>query len=125
MLNEQDRVATFVNRGIVKMSGGDLRGADWDFDTAIKLHSDEPEALLNKGLLRLRQNKLEEAIGFISRSLDAKTVRPALAYYARAISQEQLGNVRAAYADLVRARDLDPRWDLPAKELTRYRVTQR
>ncbi len=122
LLTDDDRVATIVNRGIVKMSVGDFRGADYDFDTAIRMKPDEPEALLNKGLLRLRQNRLEEAIGYFDRSIDAKTLRPALAHYVRAISQEQLGNVRGAYADLIRARDLDPKWSLPAEELTRYHV---
>lgn len=124
LLSDDDRVATIVNRGIVKMSLGDFRGADNDFDTAIRMKADEPEALLNKGLLRLRQNRLEEAIGYFDRSIDAKTVRPALAHYVRAISQEQLGNVRGAYADLIRARELDPKWPLPAEELTRYHVSR-
>jgi tetratricopeptide (TPR) repeat protein len=122
LLSDNDRVATIVNRGIVKMSLGDFRGADDDFDTAIRMDADEPEALLNKGLLRLRQNRPEEAIGYFDRSIDAKTLRPALAHYVRAITQEQLGNVRGAYADLIRARELDPKWPLPAEELTRYHV---
>jgi tetratricopeptide (TPR) repeat protein len=122
LLSDNDRLATIVNRGIVKMSLGNLRGADRDFDTAIRLKADEPEALLNMGLLRLRQNRLEEAIGYFGRSIDAKTLRPALAYYGRAMSQEQLGNVGRAYADLTRARDLDPKWPVPAEELTRYQV---
>lgn len=122
LLSDNDRVATIVNRGIVKMSLGDFRGADDDFDRAIRMDADEPEALLNKGLLRLRQNRPEEAIGYFDRSIDAKTLRPALAHYVRAITQEQLGNVRGAYADLIRARELDPKWPLPAEELTRYHV---
>jgi tetratricopeptide (TPR) repeat protein len=124
LLSDNDRVATIVNRGIVKMNVGNLRGADLDFDTAIRMDAGEPEALLNMGLLRLRQNRLEDAIGYFNRSIDAKTLRPALAHYVRAISQEQLGNVRGAYADLIRARELDPKWPLPAEELTRYHVSR-
>jgi tetratricopeptide (TPR) repeat protein len=124
LLTDNDRVATIVNRGIVKMNLGDFRGADYDFDTAIRMNADEPEALLNKGLLRLRQNRIEEAISYFNRSIDAKTLRPALAHYVRAISLEQLGNVRGAYADLVLARELDPKWPLPAEELTRYHVSR-
>ena len=124
LLTDNDRVATIVNRGIVKMSLGDFHGADYDFKTAIRMNAGEPEALLNMGLLRLRQNRLEEAIGYFGRSSDANTLRPALAHYVRGISQEQLGNVRGAYADLVRARELDPKWPLPAEELTRYHVRQ-
>jgi len=51
-------------------------------------------------------------------------VRPALAYYGRAIVNEDLGNVRQAYADLQRARDLEPRWALPTEELARYVVRE-
>lgn len=124
LLSDNDRVATIVNRGIVKMSLNDFRGAADDFDTAMHMNPHEPEALLNMGLLRLRQNRLEEAIGYFDRSIDAQTLRPALAHYVRAISQEQLGNVRDAYADLIRARELDPKWTLPAEELTRYHVSR-
>jgi len=124
LLSEKDRIATIVNRGIVKMSVGDFGGADDDFDRALRMNAGEPEALLNMGLLRLRQNRLEEAVGYFNRSIDAKTLRPALAHYVRAISQEQLGNLRSAYADLMRARELDPKWPLPAEELTRYHVSR-
>ena len=117
-----DRVATFVNRGIVRMNLGDHVGADRDFDTALGMDPNEPEAWLNKGLLRLRQNKPDAAVPLIEHAMQARTIRPALALYARGIANEQLGHVSQAYADLVRARDLAPSWPLPAAQLRRYSV---
>ena len=121
-LSFQDRVATGVNRGIVRMNLNDRAGADRDFDVALSMDQKEPEAWLNKGLLRLRDNKAHEAMPLIQRAIDAHTIRPALAIYARGIANEQLGNLRAAYDDLTQARDMAPGWKLPSEQLTRYRV---
>jgi tetratricopeptide (TPR) repeat protein len=121
-LSFDDQVATFVNRGIVRMNLGDHAGADRDFDTALRMDQTEPEAWLNKGLLRLRQNRPDAAIPLIERAIQARTIRPALALYAHGVANEQLGHVRQAYADLVRARELAPGWALPAEQLRRYQV---
>jgi hypothetical protein len=43
----------------------------------------------------------------------------------RGIAHEDAGNFRAAYADLQRARELDPAWSLPTVELQRYQVVSR
>lgn len=121
-LSFDDRVATFVNRGIVRMNLSDHAGADRDFDTALTMDQNEPEAWLNKGLLKLRQNQPEAAMPLIERAMQARTIRPALALYARGIANEQLGHIRQAYADLVRARELAPSWSLPAAQLRRYSI---
>jgi tetratricopeptide (TPR) repeat protein len=125
MMSDHDRAATHVNRGIVKMRMGDLIGADEDFDTALELHGADAEAMLNKGFLRLRQGQFQAALPYLDRSIEAQTIRPALAHYARAVVYEELGNVRAAYADLVRARDADPSWATPTRELARFKVSGR
>jgi tetratricopeptide (TPR) repeat protein len=121
-LSYQDRVATLVNRGIVRMNLNDRQGADRDFDAALAMDQNEPEAWLNKGLLRLREDKASEAMPLIQHSIDAHTIRPALALYARGVANEQLGRLQAAYADLSQARDLAPGWKLPAEQLQRYHV---
>jgi hypothetical protein len=61
----------------------------------------------------------------IERAIQLRTRRPALAYYARGIVHEDMGEVRKAYADLIRARDLEPGWSDPVRELQRYRVARR
>lgn len=121
-LSSSDRVATLVNRGIVRMNLNDRLGADSDFDAALAMDQNEPEAWLNKGLLRLRQDRPSEAMPLIQRAIDAHTIRPALALYARGVANEQLGRLKAAYADLSQARDIAPGWKLPAEQLARYHV---
>jgi hypothetical protein len=37
---------------------------------------------------------------------------------------EDTGNLKQAYADLQRARDLEPKWALPGEELKRFVVRE-
>jgi Flp pilus assembly protein TadD len=124
-LDTHDRVATFVNRGILRLATGDFRAADKDFDRAIAIDPREPESWLNKGVSTIRQGNSAAAVPMIARAIELNTRRPALAFYTRGIAHENRGDVKAAYADLVRARELEPEWDLPAKELARYQVRHR
>ena len=38
---------------------------------------------------------------------------PALAYFGRGLANEDMGNIRDAYADYRRAAQLDPQWSAP------------
>ena len=124
-LNFDDRVATLVNRGIVHNLRSEFVQAGRDFDDAIELDAAEPEAWLNKAVMLVRQGRNATAMPLIDRALALKTSKPALAYYMRGLIHEEAGNLKAAYADLVRARDLDPNWADPVRELQRYRVARR
>ena len=121
----RDRAATYVNRGILHMVAGHGRDADADFNAALALDQDLPDAWLNKGFLRLRQGKGREALPLLQRGIDQGPRRQALAYFARGVAYEQMGEFRSAYADLKRARDLEPRWSLPNEYLSRYQVSHR
>jgi tetratricopeptide (TPR) repeat protein len=124
-LTPLDYLATLVNRGIVKMNSSNFDMADADFDRAISIDANYPEAYLNKAFLRLRQNQPLMAIELLDRSLERQTREPALAFYARGVANEQLGRLRAAYDDFRKARELAPRWSLPGEELARYSVRGR
>ena len=118
-----DLVATFVNRGVVKLVGARYDDAIADFDQAMALDPSEPEAYLNKGSALLRKNaSKQQAISLFSGALERKTRRPELAYYARAVAHEETGNIKAAYFDYQRAQEAAPRWELPALELRRFQV---
>jgi tetratricopeptide (TPR) repeat protein len=121
-LNPRDEVATHVNRGILYYLSGNLSAANRDYDAALALDPNEAEAWLNKGMAALKARDSASAAPMFDRALALKTVRPALAYYGRAIVNEDRGNLRQAYADLQRARDLEPRWALPGEQLKRYIV---
>lgn len=121
-LSRDDEVATYVNRGVLRATHGDVAGAVDDYDAAIALDPTEPEAWLNKGFAYLRRSDPAGALRFFDAAVANSTTEPALAYYGRGIAHEQAGNVRAAYADFVQARDLNPRWALPRDELRRFKI---
>jgi tetratricopeptide (TPR) repeat protein len=120
-----DTVATHVNRGILRHRFERTAEAIADFDRAIRLDPEQPEAYLNKGALLIRLNNPGEALPLFTMALNHNTSRPALAHYGRGVANEALGNVRAAYSDYRRASELDPEWEQPRAELQRFRVVER
>jgi tetratricopeptide (TPR) repeat protein len=120
-LSSSDRVATHVNRGIIHASRRDYANALSDYDRAIVLDPTEAEAFLNKGLLLLHMASREtEALQALDLAIAKKTTMPALAYFARGVAHEQLGQVTSAYNDYQQAAALNPKWELPKRELRRF-----
>jgi len=118
----EDRVATHVNRGILYLIRGNVKQAGADFDAALALDPTEPDAWLNKAVLVARYGKSTDAMPFVSKALELKTRRPALAYFVRAMALEDSGNISGAYQDLKKAQALEPRWREPTAELARFQV---
>ena len=121
-ISDHDTIATYVNRGILRLRRSQIDVAIADFDRAIALDPQQPEAYLNKGAALIRLNNPTEALQLFTAALEYHTRRPEVAHYGRAIANETLGNVRAAYNDYRRASELDPDWAEPAAELSRFRV---
>lgn len=121
-LTKGDRVATYVNRGILHFGRGAHRAAAADFDKALGLDPAEPDAWLNKAVLTVQSGNDAEAVPMIERALDLRTRRPALAYFVLGLIEERRGNLRAAYDNFRRAQQLEPKWKQPAAELARYQV---
>ena len=120
-----ETVATHVNRGILRLRRGQVEEAIADFDRAMALDADQPEAYLNKGAALIRRNNPEDALGLFTMALERNTSRPEIAHFGRAVANEALGNVRQAYADYQRASELAPQWAEPRTELQRFRVISR
>jgi tetratricopeptide (TPR) repeat protein len=123
-LSRYERVATHVNRGILRLRRGQIDEAIADFDQAIALDPEQPEAYLNKGSALIRRHNPQEALTLFTVALDRGTSRPAIAHYGRAVANEALGNLAAAYRDYRRASELDPDWAEPRNELARFRVVE-
>jgi tetratricopeptide (TPR) repeat protein len=121
-LTNYETVATHVNRGILRLRRGLTDEAVADFDRAIALDPEQPEAYLNKGAALIRRHNPQDALQLFTVALERNTSRPAIAHYGRAVANEQLGNVAAAYHDYRRASELDPEWREPRTELARFRV---
>lgn len=124
-LNRDDEVATRVNRGIILATRGDIAGAMRDYDAALTLNRNEPEAWLNKAFATLRSGDAAAAVPLFNAAVARRTREPAMAHFGRGIAYEETGRVRAAYADYVKARDLKPDWAAPQEELRRFKVDNR
>ena len=120
-----DRAATLINRGIVQMQKQKLTGAIADFDEAIRLQPGSAEAYINKGVAVFRLGRNDEALALLSEGIARGPLRPAIAYYQRAVANEELGRVREAYEDYSRAAELAPEWADPAEQLQRFRTVRR
>ena len=124
-LTDADRVATFVNRGILKLRLGRLGEANSDFDAAIAQDPNQAEAYLNKGMVALRsEDSWQQALSLFDTALAKQTTRPELAYYGRAVANEMGGRIKAAYLDYRQASSLAPKWSDPKTELARFTVRQ-
>lgn len=122
-LSGRDQIATLVNRGILYLRKGDSVRAMADYDAAIARDPKEPEAYLNKGAALLRNpGDPKAALPMFDAALAHGTSKPALAYYGRGLAHEYLGDLKSAYYDYKRAEKLEPEWDQPRLELTRFTV---
>ena len=124
-LSDYETVATHVNRGILRLRRGLIDEAIADFDAAMALDPNQPEAYLNKGAALIQRQNPTEAAQLFTVALEHNTQRPAIAHYGRAMANEALGNVREAYQDYRMASELAPNWAAPRADLQRFRVVQR
>jgi len=120
-----DRSANLVNRGILLLLTNKNADAGRDFDEALSIDPQQPEALLGKAIQQWQAGNSGAAASLASESLQYGPKRPAVAYLIRGLANEQQGQLRAAYQDLQTAQRLEPGWDEPALQLQRYHVVSR
>jgi tetratricopeptide (TPR) repeat protein len=122
-LTEDDRNATYVNRGILKMRGGNYEAALQDYDRAIAADPQLAEAYLNKGLALVRAGRdWDAAVVLFNTAIEKHARRPALAYYGRGIAEEMKGHLKDAYLDYREASRIEPKWREPQADLLRFTV---
>jgi tetratricopeptide (TPR) repeat protein len=124
-LSTRDRGATLVNRGVVELRARDYVAAVADFDAALVVVPDLADALVNKGIAQADAGHPVDAIASLTAALAANTARPEIAYYMRAMANEDVGATGAAYDDYRRAAALAPEWTAPADQLRRFSVVRR
>jgi tetratricopeptide (TPR) repeat protein len=124
-MSKYDTVATYVNRGILRLRAGRDDDAMADFDRALAQDPNQAEAYLNKGMALLRRDDAwQDAMAQFDTALAKKTRRPALAYYGRAVANELGGRVKEAYFDYREASRIEPKWRQPQIDLARFTVHQ-
>jgi Tfp pilus assembly protein PilF len=119
----RDKAATYINRGILYMRQKQNERALQDYERAIELNANMPEAHINEGAALYSLGRYDEAMKAVNAGMT--TVDPlakAVGHYNRALIHERNGDVTAAYYDYKAAVDLKPEFTEAAKALTRFQV---
>lgn len=117
-----DRVATLVNRGTIEAAAGDTDASLADYSAALELASDRADIYVDRGVALFRARRSMEAVAEFTRALSLAPAAPELVYFDRAMAREDSGDLRGAYTDYRQAAALNPVWDAPAHELTRFQI---
>src|SRR5690606_38511947 len=91
-----------------------------DFEQAIQLDANMAQAHVNRGYSLVALMRWEESIAAFDRGLELGASDAARAHFNRGIAHEETGNLRQAYQDYLKAAELDPQWDAPQQELSRF-----
>jgi tetratricopeptide (TPR) repeat protein len=123
-LSDGELAASYVNRGVIHLAIGNTASAVADDDAALQLQPNLPDALVNRGAAFQAQKRFADAIGDFDRALALSPRHPERVYYNRAMAHEDLGQLKAAYLDYLKASQLAPDWAQPKTELARFTVAK-
>jgi tetratricopeptide (TPR) repeat protein len=124
-LSVKDRAATFVNRGILWGRKNESENALADYDKGISLNPSLGEAYVDRGAVMIVLKRYDDALADLDKGISLGANRPQIAYYDRAIVDEALGNIRAAYEDYKKAAEIQPDFTLATEQLARFRVVRK
>ena len=125
VLTTSDRAATLVNRGVLYMRRGDQERAVSDYERALELQPDLPEAHINASAAFYYLGRDDRALEAIDTALALGTDKEAEALFNRALIHDRQENYRAAYRDLTRVLTLRPDWQAAQDARARYTVQRR
>lgn len=124
-LSETDRAATYVNRGVIELGQAKINAAQDDFNAGIAINPNLAEGYVDRGATLIAQKKFAEAIKDINKGLALGAKQQEVAYFDRAIADEALGNLQAAYDDYRQALVIAPNFTLASDELKRFKIVEK
>jgi len=124
-LTDEDRAATYINRGVLKLAMNDADSAARDFLAGLKIDDKLGEGYIDLGATQITHKRFAEAIANINKGLALGTKQPQVAYYDRAMADEALGNLQGAYDDYRKALAIQPDFALASNELKRFKVVDK
>ena len=118
-LKQKDRVAIFVNRGILHVTLQNYTDAARDYNRAIRISPQEAAAFLNRGNLWLLSKRYEEAIKDYNFSLEYGLSQKHVALLNRGIAYETSNQLVKAQQDYLACLELYPEWQAAISRLER------
>ncbi len=117
-----DRAGTLNNRGVLYFSEQRFAEAIKDFEDGRRVDPSIAELHVNHGASMVALKRWAEGVASLTKGIELMPLEPEKAYYNRAIALEELGKVREAYFDYLKAAELAPLWEQPKMQLTRFTV---
>jgi len=124
-LSAGDRAATFVNRGVLKLAANDIDSAASDFNAGLAINGSLGEAYVDRGATLIAHKRYADAILDINKGLKLGTKQEYNAYFDRAVADEGIGNLQAAYDDYRQAVMLKPDFTAASQELARFKIVEK
>lgn len=107
-MSAKNRVATYVNRGILLSWARRYKAALDDLEQALALSPGLPEAYANRGNVYLMKGQLRMAVADYTRAIEGKSPKLFAVYFCRGLAYEAQGRVPQAIADFKAALKLNP-----------------
>jgi tetratricopeptide (TPR) repeat protein len=123
-LSDTEVAASYVNRGVIHLAIGNAAAAVSDDNAALQIQPNLTDALVNRGAAFAAEKRFADAIGDFDRALALSPQHPERIYYNRAMAHEDLGELKSAYLDYLKASQLAPGWAQPKTELARFTVAK-
>ena len=114
----------YVHRGTLRLVRGENREAIKDFTLATKEDPALAEAYNDRGVAFFALHRPAEAIRDFSQALALRVENRDQVVFNRAMAYEDAGDLKSAYLDYRLAAELNPNWDLPARQLARFSVSR-
>jgi tetratricopeptide (TPR) repeat protein len=112
------------NRSVLYYARGQYDAALADNTAALKLNDRMAEAIVNRGSIFLVQHRPQAASANFDRALSFNPAHPEKVFFNRAMAREDMGDTSGAYADYAQAAKLDPQWEQPKREMTRFTIVR-
>jgi len=116
---------SYNNRGVLLFFADNYAAALLDFERAIRDQGSMAQAHVNRGYTLNALQRWNDAIPAFTRGIELGTAELAKALFSRAIAHEESGMLREAYVDYRKAAELEPAWEEPQQELSRFQVVPR
>ena len=110
------------NRGVLHLIRDEYQEAIADFDAALRQGADPVSVLNNRGLAQAGLHRYQAAADSYSAALVKATSHQERIYFNRAMAQEDLGNLKAAFLDYRKAAELAPNWHKASDAVARFKV---
>jgi tetratricopeptide (TPR) repeat protein len=119
------RAELLNDRGVIQARLGNNEAALQDYNGAIALDAAMGDAYVSRAGVLITLKRYDDARADIAQGMSLNAANMHVAYYSRAIVEEETGDVKGAYRDYKAALAIKPDFEPASRELARFKVVQR